>query len=200
MLGSLWFNSFSSGAGASADYELISTSLIASTTASVTFGSLNTIAAAYKHLQLRIVSRNAWSAPSGTVTYGANAVIRFNGDSASNYRAHMVEGASNNGTPFGTDYGSVSGCFVPDLGGVWDSSIANVYSTGIVDILDFSNASKNTTIRTLAGNIKGGQGRVHLSSAAWFNTAAVTSMVVSEDGSGGGFKSGTRISLYGLKG
>ena len=199
MLGSLWFNSFSSGAGASADYELISTTVLGSTTASVSFASLNTTAAAYKHLQLRVVSRNAWSAPSGTVNYGANGVIRFNGDSTTAYRSHYVEGSAPGSTTTSGDYGATNGIYLPDSGGVWDSTISGVYTVAIIDILDFSNANKNKTVRSLSGNTKGSQGRVDLASGAWFNTAAVTSMVFSEDGSGGGFKAGTRISLYGLK-
>lgn len=199
MLGSLWFNSFSSGAGASSDYELISTTVLGSTTASVTF-NVSSYASTYKHLQLRIVSRNAWAAPSGTVAYGANALIRFNGDSTSgNYRSHYVEGNSASGMLSG-DYGTINAAYIPDLGGVWDSSLSGVYSAGVIDILDPFSATKNKTLRTAYGNLKAGQGRVGLNSTAWFSTSAVTSIVVSEDGSGGGYKSGTRFSLYGLRG
>jgi len=199
LLGSLWFNSFSAGGGAASDYELISTTVLGSTTASVTF-NVSALSSTYKHLQLRITARNAWSAPSGTVAYGANALVRFNGDATSgNYRSHYVEGNTASGMLSG-DYGTISGAYIPDLGGVWDSTIANVYSAGVVDILDPFSATKNKTLRTFYGNIKAGQGRVGLNSTAWFSTAAVTSIVVSEDGSGGGYKAGSRFSLYGLKG
>jgi len=197
LLGSLWFNSFSAGGGAAGDYELISTTVLGSTTASVTFSSLNTVAAAYKHLQIRAVTRNAWSAPGSTTNYGANGVIRFNGDSGSNYRAHYLQGDGSS-TASG-DYPVSTACYLTDLGGVWDSHTANSYGAFVVDILDFASASKNKTVRSLGGFVDGGK-RVSLASAAWFSTAAVTSLVISEDGSGGGYKAGSRFSLYGLKG
>lgn len=198
MIGSLWFNSFSSGAGASADYELISTTVLGSTTASVTFSSLNTVAASYKHLQIRAVTRNAWSAPGSTTNYGANGEIRFNGDSGTNYRTHYLDGNGSSVTSGDYSSGNTS-AYVPDLGGVWDSHTANSYGGFVVDILDFSQTTKNKTIRALGGFSDGGK-RVALSSAAWFSNAAITSIVDSEDGSGGGYKSGSRFSLYGLKG
>jgi hypothetical protein len=192
------YNSMLAGnTGALPDYELISTTVLSSTTASVTFSGLGTSAAGYKHLQIRAVTRNAWGAPGSATNYGANGLIRFNGDSASNYRAHYLQG--DGGSTGGGDYGSVAACYVPDLGGVWDSHTAGSYGAFVVDVLDFSASSKNRTIRTFGGFIDGGK-RITLSSAAWFSTAAVTSIVISEDGSGGGFKTGSRFSLYGLRG
>jgi len=183
-----------------ADYELISSTVLGSTTASVTF-NVASLSGKYKHLQLRITSRNAWSAPSGTVVYGANGVLRFNGDSTSgNYRSHYLEGSSSGGTAIAGDYGAISGAYINDLGGVWDSSIAGVYAAGIVDIINPFSTTKNKTVKSLYGNMKAGQGRVGLNSTAWFSNAAVTSIVISEDGSGGGFKAGSRFSLYGIRG
>jgi len=184
-------------AGKLADYELISTTVLGSTTASITFSNLNTIASKYKHLQIRAVTRNAWAAPGSTTNYGANGLIRFNADSGANYRTHYLQG--DGGSVTAGDYGSVTACYVPDLGGVWDSHAAGSYGAFVIDIADFSSSSKNKTIRTLGGFVDGGK-RVALSSAAWFSNSAVTSIVVSEDGSGGGYKAGSRFSLYGLRG
>lgn len=186
MLGSLWFNSFSAGGGAAGDFELISTSLITTNTASVTFASLNTTAAAYKHLQLRITDRSSASVNS-------QVGIRFNGDSGANYSEHQITGGGS-GTP-GT-YGGGSVSFAPLGSGVESGAAANVFTARIIDILDFSQSTKNTTVRELMGMAS--PNKIGMFSAGWFNTAAVTSMEVFMNG--GNFVNGSRLSLYGLKG
>lgn len=196
MIGSLWFNSFSSGAGASSDYELISTTVLGASQATITFTNSGTWTP-YKHLQIRAVTRNTNAAPGSTVNYGANGVIRFNSDTGTNYRAHYLQGDGAGATS--GDYGAGITCaYIPDLGGVWDSHTANSFGAFVIDIADWAGA-KNKTIRSLGGFMDGGK-RVALASTAWFSTAAVTTISISEDGGASGFKTGSRFSLYGLKG
>lgn len=187
MIGSLWFGSFSAGGGGAAgDYELISTSLITTNTASVTFASLNTTAAAYKHLQLRITDRSSASVNS-------QVGIRFNGDSGSNYSEHLLTGGGS-GTP--STYGGGSVSFAPMGSGLESGATANTFSARIIDILDFSQTTKNTTVREFMGMAS--VTKVGLYSSAWYNTAAVTSMEVFMNA--GNFVQYSRLSLYGLKG
>lgn len=187
MLGSLWFNSFSAGGGGAAgDFELISTSLITTNTASVTFASLNTTAAAYKHLQLRIVDRSSASLNS-------QVGIRFNGDSGSNYSEHQIKG---NGSSIST-YGVGANNFAPMGTTVESGAAANAFGARIIDILDFSQTTKNKTIREIAGAAVS-PNNIAMHSAAWYNTAAVTSMEVFMNL--GNFVQYSRISLYGIKG
>jgi hypothetical protein len=189
LLGSLWFNSFSAGAPASSDYELISTTVLGSSVASVTFSGLGTSAAAYKHLQLRAV-------------YGSNAggngtYIRaqLNGDTGSNYSYHVVYGQGS--SVLSTGGASQTAMPFSPLSGTGSSTQADAI---VADILDFSNTSKNKTTRILAGGP--GYGSINLISGAWYSTSAVTSLslLAFSQGSASTFGSGSRFSLYGLKG
>jgi len=185
LLGSLWFNSFSAGgSGGAGDYELISTTVLGSSAASVTFSGLGTSAAAYKHLQIRIVNRS--------VSSNANTHVRFNGDTGSNYSMHQLYGT-------GSGVGSAattSGNRIYQIAALPPSS--SQFAPAIVDILDFSSTTKNKTLRSLRGMADPGAGLsdIELLSGAWYSTAAVTSMEIFGDFN---FVTGSRFSLYGLK-
>ena len=188
MLGSLWFNSFSAGGGGAAgDFELISTTLITTNTASVTFASLNTTAAAYKHLQLRITDRSSASVNS-------QVGIRFNGDSGANYYEHLMNGGGS-GSP--TTYGGGGVTFAPMGSGSESGATASSFSARIIDIPDFSQTTKAKLIREHYG-MASSANKIGMFSAAWYSTSAVTSMEVFMNA--GNFVDGSRLSLYGLKG
>jgi hypothetical protein len=187
LLGSLWFNSFSSGAGASADYELISTTVLGSDTASVTFTGLGTSAAAYKHLQLRGTIRATSSSASN---YG---FFRVNGDTGANYAGHRLSG-NGSSVSSGADT-SQTGMYVGDFPAGTNTS--GNFGAMIVDYLDFSNTSKNKTMRYSIG-FAGTSPSIHLRSGLWMSTAAITSLSFAvQDGSN--WLTGSRFSLYGLK-
>jgi hypothetical protein len=173
-------------ASGGADYELISTTLVTSAVASVTFSSLNTAAAAYKHLQLRYTGRTTRG-----VSEDGSPIMYLNGDTAANYRSHYLVG--NSSTTSSYDNGTSLG-----LGSHPGSSAGSYQFLGsVIDILDFSQTTKNTTLRIAAG-LPGSFNSVRLASGAWFNTAAVTSVQVSANV--GNWEVGSRFSLYGLKG
>ena len=191
MIGSFWFNSFSAGGGgAAADYELISTTILGSAAASVTFSGLGTSAAAYKHLQIRMTTRSSAS-------YGDDVILRFNSDSGSNYSHHLIVG---NGSTVNS-YAGTTQTFIK--GGYTianDQTPSQSFGAGVIDILDFASTSKNKTTRNLTGgNASGGAGsQIQLWSGAWYSTSAVTSIVLSSI-SAANFLTGSRFSLYGLK-
>lgn len=189
MLGSLWFNSFSAGGGgAASDYELISTTVLGSTAASVTFSGLGTSAAAYKHLQLRAVYA---SNNGGNGTY---IRMQFNGDAGSNYSNHYMVGQGS--TVLSTAGTSQTAIPISP----YSSSVSSTQSdVTVAEFLDFSNTSKNKTIRAIAGGP--GYGSINLISGAWFSTSAITSigLLAYSQGSPFTFGVGTRFSLYGLK-
>lgn len=168
-------------------YESIASTTLGSDTASVTFSS---ISGTYQHLQIRLIARS-----TSTGTGGEDYFIRLNSDTGSNYAYHDLNG---NGSAVATNAGSSStyiGIFnaVPRAGETADSFAAN-----IIDIHDYANTSKNKTVRYFHGYDVNGSGRVILGSGLWMNTAAVTTIVV--QASSGNFKSGTVVSLYGIKG
>lgn len=169
-------------------YESIATASGNGSSSSVTFSS---IPSTYQHLQIRAIAREA----SGGNVFG-NFSITANGDSGSNYTLHQLYGdgtAYSNGS---SGYGTVSA--LVNIAG--NSSGANTYGTGVVDILDYTNTNKLKTFRSLSGmdNNTGG-GFILLRSQLWNNTAAITSLTLT-DLSGVAFTTASSFALYGIKG
>ena len=191
MIGSFWFNSFSAGGGgAAADYELISTTVLGSSAASVTFSGLGTSAAAYKHLQIRAAIRTDYTSPFN------DCYLQFNGVTSSSYSWHQLYGYNGSvGSSAGSSTVSI------DLGSaVGASNAASAFSAMVVDIADFQSTSKNKTLKSLsggAGSTGGTNSILNLYSGAWYSTSAVTSFLIYP--SSGNFVTGSRFSLYGLK-
>jgi hypothetical protein len=167
-------------------YELISSTILGGTAASVTFSSLGDYSSTYKHLQVRMVGRTN---RSGFTQAGVR--IQFNGIGTGNqYAVHTLEGQ-------GGSIGSFASTSINSTGGGYftaASSTANAFGAQVVDILDVYSASKNTTIRGLSGDPL----LVSLFSGALFNTAAITSIVIFPTTDS--FIAGSRFSLYGIKG
>jgi len=168
-------------------FELISTTVLGSSAASVTFSGLGTSAAAYKHLQIRATAR------TNRATYKADIItLRMNSDSGSNYSTHRLAG---NGSSVSSDFdnsGNISIAYSATTTGA-----ANVYSGFIVDLLDHSSTNKYKTVRALGGMNDTGENWIQLASSSWRNTAAVTDLTFTALAS---FVSGSRFSLYGLRG
>ena len=169
-------------------YDLLETEILTGSQASVTFSSLNsTYGADYQHLQLRYVIR--------TNRAGANNdVIRveLNGDTGSNYRWHLLSG---NGSSVSSSASGADTAMWASYVSTQDSA-TGVYGAGVIDLLDAFETSKNTTIRTLGGTT-GAITQINLTSGAWFNTNAVTTIKLFQYGST--METGSRLSLYGLK-
>jgi hypothetical protein len=162
---------------------------IASTTvgsggvANVTFSS---IPSTYTHLQLRYTIRN--EAASDTV------LLNFNNDSTNaNYAKHQLRGSGSASSAVG------QASVVPELPTAPYLGItANVYNATVVDILDYANTNKNTTLRSLGGYDANGSGWIWLTSGLWMNTAAVSTIkIYAESGDIAEYSS---FALYGIKG
>jgi hypothetical protein len=169
--------------GSGGAMELISTTVMASTTGTVTFSSIPTTN--YKHLQLRWVARDA--------TNSGDFYFQFNGDGANNYSGHrIISGtggvSSNANVPTSVIYNGLAAN---------SSDPANVFSSGVSDILDAFSTSKNKTVRSITG-VVGSNLFLAMRSGAWYSTSAVTSITMIAGG--GGFVAGSRFSLYGIKG
>ena len=176
----------SQGGGAAAGaFELVETILLSSTTATVTFSS---IPSTYKHLQIRAVGRSSVAGDTGG--FG----LQINADAGSNYTFHAITGDGSSIAALSQTGRSNAAVGVITA----SSSTANSFGVLIVDILDYANTNKNTTLRSLTGKQSTGS-LIRLASGAWLNTAAVSSLTFL-DTVGGSFVSGTRFSLYGIKG
>ena len=172
----------SSGGGAAGAYELISTTVLSTTTATVTFSSIPSI---YKHLQIRYLGR---SNVGSTTDY---VQIRMNSDSGSNYASHYLLGSGSS-----VSSGAVTAQNLIYVGGfiTGSTSAANSFGAGIIDLWDYT-GTKNKTIRSLSGHT---DSRISLSSGVWLSTAALSSITLL--GASGSFVAGSRFSLYGVLG
>lgn len=167
-------------------FDLLQTTLISTNTASVTFSNLGNYSD-YKHLQIRGTGRT----DDGSVLY-----VRMNGDTSTVYSYHGLQG---NGTSVSSSATSSANIMIALFPLANAGNTTNIFSGFVIDILDFSNTNKNTTMRSFGGNSQaaGFNTALALRSGLWNNTAAVTSLTFTN--SGGNFVSGTRLSLYGVK-
>lgn len=167
------------------DFESIATTILTGNTTSVTFSS---IPQTYAHLQLRMLLRSTWES---TFTFGK---IYFNGDTTNaNYANHRLSG---NGSSAGAGGSTTDGSF-GDFAGL--NAPANVFGVSIVDILDYTNTNKYTTSRYFNGVETNAFGDVRISSQLWENTAAITSLSISQ-WDNGPLVQHSHFALYGIKG
>jgi hypothetical protein len=147
----------------------------------------------FAHLQIRFFIRGTAASYDSIRANFANDVT------TSNYRNHNLYG---NGTSvISGNHQSVAGSIgVPSASAPNNSSLANVYACYIVDILDYTNTSKNKVVKSFGGwddnNTSTTNQNVGLFSYMYFlNTNAITSITVA------GFNTiaeGTRFDLYGI--
>lgn len=169
------------------DFESIATVSVGSGgAANVEFTS---IPATFTHLQIRCIARYA-----GT-SYN-NLLGAFNGDTTyTNYRWHYLT----------TDGSSVSAGDVQSSGArlsmglvAGTAQTAGVFAAQVIDILDYKNTNKNTTIRVLNGMDNNGSGEIRLTSGLWMNTAAITSITLTAQG-GNNLAEYSSFALYGIR-
>lgn len=175
--------------GGGAAMELISTTILGSTSSTISFTS---VPQTYKHLELRITAAvNANIQSSTTIRF------RFNADTglSSKYAYHHLYG---NGSSVPSDSTTSQSGAV--LNGFGDTSVANIWGAGVISILDYTNTSKYKTLRGLIGTVNTTYyKRIGLASGLWQDTAAITDVTLTEP-NGYGWIAGSRFSLYGIKG
>ena len=163
-------------------FELIATTFGTGSSGTIDFTS---IPQTYSHLQIRATVKNS--------TTNRQNNLRFNDISSSSYARHILYGTgssvlSDNNTsqteiplPFTMSNSTTSGAFTPL----------------VIDILDYTSTSKNTTLRALSGT-RDSTTSVLLSSGFLNNTEAVTKITLFT--SSGNYNAASRFSLYGIKG
>jgi hypothetical protein len=172
------------GGVAGGDYESIATVTVGGGgQASISFTS---IPSTYTHLQVRYLGRSD--------SNNIGLLMQFNSDTAANYSSHYLNG---NGTAAGA--GASTSTSTPLMGLVTAASYgASRFGTGVVDILDYKDANKYKTARALSGVDDNGAGALGLYSASWRNTAAITSIQFTIQGSQN-FAQYSSFALYGIK-
>ncbi len=167
-------------------FESIATATVDSSGASTI--SFSNIPQNYAHLQIRAIARGTQADASDQIG------IQFNSDTGSNYAIHQVGG--NGSSVFSTGGGSQTKIVPAYITG--GSTSANIFGVGIIDILDYTNTNKYTTVRGLSGYDSNGAGLTLLRSGLWLNTNAVTSIVCVPDS--GSFVQYSFFALYGIRG
>jgi hypothetical protein len=172
-----------SGAGVVDAYEHIATAFGTGSSATITFAD---IPQDYKHLQIRYMGRVASS--------GARLYLRMNGVSSSgNYRSHALFASSTTNSSVNYTLSTAI-----DFQRGFDITTSAAFIGGIIEVLDYTSTSKNTTVRGLYGGV-GNVNAVHLQSGVFLNTAAVTSLTITNNAAIN-ITSTSRFSLYGIKG
>ena len=175
-------------------YDSIATTTVgAGGASSIIFSS---IPSTYTHLQIRGIAK--WTYAGNTSPDSSVVSLRFNSDSGTNYAYHTLTGN-------GTSAFSYSGTAVNKAICGYSTAInsysnyANMFGAQVIDILDYTNTNKNTTIRTLSGvDVNTSGGNANLTSALWLNTAAITSIEIVPDYPS--WAQYTSFTLYGIKG
>lgn len=182
-------NSQAAAAGATNSYDLLETTIVSGSPSSVTFSNLNNYAD-YKHLQIRYVAKFNSSSSARWMS------MRFNSDSGSNYGWHYLQGEGV-GNVSGSAWNNYSYVVVGEPSG---NNTSEVFTPGIVDVLDFSSTTKNKTMRSFWGLADNSISywRVGVYSGHWRSTSAITSIQLQAD-NGSAFINGSRISIYGVK-
>jgi hypothetical protein len=148
---------------------------------------MSSIPSTFTHLQVRLFGRDERSAS------GDDVLMRFNGDTGSNYSRHYLFG---DGTALGAGGGgSVSSMYFGTVSAA--SATSGMFGSVIGDILDYTNTNKNKVIRSIGGSDRSGSGEITVNSGAWYNTAAITSITILSNSSTN-FVAGTRVDLYGI--
>lgn len=146
---------------------------LGSSQASVSFGS---IPSTFRDLRLVV---------NGTIGSTVDAlVLRFNGDTGSNYSFVYATGDGSNATSGGTTTNLLS-----------VGVIGSTQSVSTIDIMDYSATDKHKTVLG-RGNTPGWG--VRMNAARWASTSAITSILVYTEASVN-LAAGTTLALYGVK-
>lgn len=180
---------FFASAGASAaagSFEFIETITATGTSGTITFSN---IPQTYKHLQIRGVMRSSYTL--GNQDY---VDLRCNGVSSTVYAMHSLNGT---GSAVGSTNSNTQAQIRFAEMNPTSASAANIFSPFIIDITDYASTSKNKTIRALRG-LNATDSRIHLTSGLYGETTAISSLsfITQRDN----FVSGSRFSLYGIRG
>ena len=153
-------------------YEPISTNTLSSAASSVTFSS---ISGSYTDL---IIIQNSQSSAGGYTQ------ITFNSDTGSNYSNTQVSsGASVPGTDRSSNFTYIQSGY----------SSGSVRITHIHQIMNYSNS---TTYKTTIMRWNDTSDSVGASVGLWRNTAAITSITLTQ--AGGNYSTGSTFTLYGI--
>ena len=169
------------------NYYSIQTVTLTTGSSTISFSS---IPSTYTHLQVRSIVRSS----SSNGTDGVGLYMQLNSDTGNNYSYHKLLGNGSTASASGSSTTNYSEFTTSSAAGV----TANVFAGFVVDILDYANANKYKTLRSLGGYDAKGSGYIHFGSVLWQSASAISSFVI-KDGIGTGFAANSTFALYGVK-
>lgn len=176
-------------------YESIQTITVgAGGQANVTFSN---IPQQYSHLQIR------WIAQSNRATYTIDNIFidRINGSTAGNCYINWMLSNVQTGTQVNNlVYSNYDGVYAGLTG---TSVVANLFGAGVTDIFDYTNTSKNKTIKSLSGDDTNGftasyRGSINLVSGYIPDTTAITTFRIRPE-VGTQWNQYSTFALYGIR-
>lgn len=173
--------------------EAVGTVYLESDVTSIEFDTTTGTIGTWEHLQLRCHMK---SDRSGSAVDGFR--LTFNDDTTSVYSHHYIWGNSaspGKGAWSGTRL-NIQNQLADDAG---ETPAAN-FGVAILDIIDYRNANKNTTVMALMGTTGTTLwSTVSLEAGMWDDTPAVVSILLDQV-NGPNFMRGSEFSLYGITG
>ena len=168
-------------------FESIATATGTGSSGTITFSS---IPSTYQHLQIRFFGFGTNESAFGRV------LVRFNGDTDSNYSWHRVVG---DGVTAVAADGALNQTSMRLIGSSYGLNTTTAL-VGIVDIHDYANTSKNKTAMSCSGHDRNNTigGDILLASGSYRSTSAITSITLFADA--GNYGTSTVAALYGIKG
>lgn len=177
-------------------YDALSTITVpAGGVASVTFAGIPT---GYKHLQIRGIAQD------NRATYNTSSLwMRFNSDSGSNYSDHYLQASWTAGSTSAQSGGDATNTSMGWIAQITSTVATNVFGAFIIDVLDYADATKFKTARSLTGadanaEVAGFRPVPRLASGSWRNVNPVTSITLSTD-FGTLISQYSQFSLYGVR-
>ena len=157
--------------------------------------SFNSIPGTYKHLQIRGIAQDTYSAVVGS----ASPVMQFNGDTGTNYAYHYMFGAPNSAIILTGGGATNNGINLPKM--VPYGLSTSIFGVGIIDIVDYANTNKNKTVKCIGGldaNITPANNNIapDITSGLWMSTSAITSITINK--AIVSFFAGSTFTLYGV--
>jgi hypothetical protein len=173
--------------GVDSSFDLLATTTLNSSSASVTLSNLTSYAADYKHLQIRFTARTNYA------SWNDNLRIRING-ATSGYTYHYMEGTGGNvqsSRNLNQSFFTLETGIAGDRGG-------DEFSSTVLDVLDFASNNKKTTIKSFGQVVSSVGSRVNIHSLLYNTTSAVDTMLFYPS-NGTAFTANSRFSIYGVK-
>jgi hypothetical protein len=151
--------------------------------------SFSSIPSTYKHLQLRCYFE--------TTGEGVTPIMRFNGDSGSNYSWHLIR--QYNSSTLDT-YGAASQSYAIQTlpWGTYGTEASGFPNNVIIDIYDYTDTNKFKIVSATSYGAKfsASQQRVSYQSGAWRSGSVISTITFDAYN----YTSLTRVALYGIKG